>query len=57
MLDEMKAFVILGRFGDIVAVLPAFRHIHETTGKKPRVVTSQQFGDIFDGVSYVDGCG
>jgi hypothetical protein len=50
----MKHFIIMGRYGDIIIALPALKHIYDTTGQKPVVITSTRFGDIFDGVSYVD---
>jgi len=50
----MKKFCIAGRYGDILIAMPALRHIYETTGEKPKVLTSSKFGNVFDGVSYVD---
>lgn len=45
--------VMLGRYGDIVNVLPVCRHLAETEGV-PGLVVSEQFKDLLDGVSYVD---
>lgn len=45
-------FVQLGRYGDIINVLPLFYHCAQTYDI-PHVMVSQEFADIFDGVSYV----
>lgn len=46
-------FVILGRYGDVIQLLPCFKAIHERTGHKPVVITSTEYGSVYDGVSYV----
>ena len=46
-------FIILGRFGDIIQLLPSFMEIHRRSGHKPVVITSTEYGSIYDGVSYV----
>lgn len=48
----MKAFVQLGRFGDIINLLPVLR-AEASAGRKPAVVVSKRFASVFDGVSYV----
>ena len=50
----MKTFCIAGRYGDILIALPAFKYLSDRSGQKVRVITSSKFGDIFDGVSYVE---
>lgn len=47
------AFCILGRYGDIIQLLPAFKAIHDRTGMKPIVVSSSDYSSVYDGVSYV----
>lgn len=47
------AVVLLGRFGDIINILPVLRHIAESYGK-PSLVVSRQFASVLDGVSYVE---
>lgn len=51
---EAPLFVLLGRAGDSILMLPAFRAIHERTGFKPRVIVSTEYSSLYDGVSYVD---
>lgn len=45
--------VELGRYGDIVNILPILLHIHNQYGK-PTLMVSRQFADMLDGVSYVN---
>lgn len=47
------ALVYLGRFGDIINVLPIAQHIHNTYAK-PYFVVSREFAAILEGVSYVE---
>jgi glycosyltransferase involved in cell wall biosynthesis len=42
----------LGRYGDIVNILPICRHIAKNYGK-PHLMISSEFASILDGVSYV----
>lgn len=46
-------FVHLGKFGDIMIMLPAFKAISDETGIPPTCVVCKDFASIFDGVSYV----
>lgn len=43
----------LGRFGDIINLLPAL-HEEARRGRKSKLVVAEQFQSILDGVSYVD---
>lgn len=43
----------LGRFGDLIILLPALREIHNRTGQKPNVIVSQDYGSVLEGVSYI----
>ena len=54
MSNPQKQFVLLGRSGDTIIALPAFRHISDTDGVKPLVITSSKFASMYDGVSYVE---
>lgn len=47
--------VQLGRFGDIVNILPIALHIHNTYGK-PHMMVSKKFAPLLEGVSYVEPC-
>lgn len=46
------AIVQLGRYGDLLNVLPIAHHIHNSY-KTPWIVVSRDFADLLDGVSYV----
>lgn len=48
------ALCSLGHAGDLMNVLPIALHIYRTTGQKPLFVTSKMYGDVLDGVSYVE---
>lgn len=52
--SEQPCFVQLGRYGDIINLLPVLRDVFAKTGKKPALVCSAMFADLFEGVSYVD---
>jgi glycosyltransferase involved in cell wall biosynthesis len=45
--------VLLGRYGDIINILPVAKLISERHGK-PYFIVSRQFADVLDGVSYVN---
>jgi len=42
----------LGRYGDIINILPVCRHIAEAY-EKPHLMVSREFASVLDGVSYV----
>lgn len=44
--------VELGRYGDIINILPILHHIHNEYGT-PHLAVSEEFADLLDGVSYV----
>lgn len=46
-------FVHLGKYGDLMIMLPAFRAVAVETGRPPIVIVSTDYADLFDGVSYV----
>lgn len=45
-------FIQLGRAGDLIILFPAFKAIHDRTGIKPVVLVSQEYANLFDGISY-----
>jgi hypothetical protein len=45
--------VQLGRFGDIINILPIAKHIAETYGR-PYLMVSREFAGLLDGCSYVE---
>lgn len=47
---KSTCFVALGRFGDIIGILPALRALPE----KPILAVAKEFASVLDGVSYVD---
>lgn len=51
--DQVSA-IVLGRTGDELICLPAFRLIAKRTGKPVRVVVSERFSSVLDGASYVE---
>jgi hypothetical protein len=46
-------FILLGRFGDLIQMMPAFREVHRRSGKKPVVMVASDYASVFEGVSYV----
>lgn len=51
---KQKAFIQLGRAGDIILALPEMLYLYQTEGLKPIFITSKEFGSILEGVNYVD---
>jgi hypothetical protein len=49
-----KCYVHLGKYGDIIILLPGWKLEYERTGVKPVVMVDQKFADILEGVSYVE---
>lgn len=49
-----NSYLLLGRTGDIVAVLPFLKH-EADAGKVPRLVVSKDYASVLEGVSYVHG--
>lgn len=46
-------FVHLGKYGDLMIMLPAFKAVADQMGKPPICIVSTDYASIFDGVSYV----
>lgn len=52
--DMSKPFIQLGRFGDIILLLPALKHLADVTGIPPKLIVSKDYASVLDGVSYVE---
>lgn len=50
---EEVCFVHLGKFGDIMIMLPAFKAVSDQMGVPPICMVSKDYASLFDGVSYV----
>lgn len=51
---QRKVFIQMGRFGDLIILLPALLKHFEETGLKPIVICAQDFASVLKGVSYVE---
>jgi hypothetical protein len=51
--EQPPCFIILGRYGDIIQLLPAFQAVFDRTGLKPIIVTSTEYATVLEGVGYV----
>lgn len=51
--SQPPAYILGGRFGDITSLLGCFHAIYQRTGHRPIVITSTDYCQIYDGVSYV----
>lgn len=49
-----KTYLMLGRTGDILNLLPAIEHEADTYGYKPKLVVANAYADVLDGFSYVE---
>lgn len=50
---EQRCYVQMGRIGDLILLLPAWKAIAERIGRNPVVVSSVEFGNVLSGASYV----
>jgi hypothetical protein len=50
---KREAYILPGRFGDIIQMLPALKAKAMQAGERVVVVTSEDYAGVFDGVSYV----
>jgi predicted GH43/DUF377 family glycosyl hydrolase len=46
--------VMLGKFGDLICILPALQRMAQVNGEPVKVVVGDKYKSILDGVSYVD---
>lgn len=51
--DQPRVFIQLGRYGDLILLLPAFLRMRQLTGVNPIVMVSTEFQTVLDGASYV----
>jgi len=49
-----KPFIQLGRFGDIILLLPALKYLFDCTRIRPKLIVSRDYASVLDGVSYVE---
>lgn len=49
-----KLFIVLGKLGDILNILPLLHKSYVDTGEKPRFMVAKEFASVLDGVSYVE---
>ena len=52
--EGQRCFILLGRYGDLIQMLPAFKVLRDRHGKKPVVYVGAEYASVFDGVSYVE---
>ncbi len=45
-------FSLLGRFGDSILMFPAFLEIYKRVGFKARIIVSEEYASVYDGISY-----
>lgn len=53
LLTDPPCFCQLGRFGDLIMLLPAFKAWAELTGAPIKVVSTREFGTVLEGCSYI----
>ena len=51
--SELTCFVMLGKNGDLIHMLPVFLHTFKRDPLKPVVMVSEKFAGVLEGVSYV----
>ncbi len=47
-------FSLLGRLGDTILMYPAFLEIYKRTGFKPRIIVSQEYASVYQGISFAE---
>lgn len=52
-MNRPTLFVMLGRAGDVINLLPLAKRHYDTTGERPHFLVGAEFAGILDGVSYV----
>jgi len=48
------AFVMLGKYGDLINILPVVRDVGQQLRTRPAFFVSREFADLFEGIGYVD---
>lgn len=49
-----KAYILLGRYGDLVNFLPVLKYDYDTIGKKSKIIVAKEYADLFESVSYAE---
>ncbi len=49
-----RLYVALGRYGDVLGVLPVVRAHHDRTGQRPIMMTAEEFRPLLDGCSWLE---
>ncbi len=49
---DAPVFCLLGRAGDSILMFPAFLEIYKRIGFKPRIIVSEEYAGVYDGISY-----
>jgi hypothetical protein len=50
---KKKIFIMLGRYGDIINLLPVLKYEHEQFNYKPGLLVSKDYADMLEGCSYL----
>lgn len=53
-LISLKAWLQLGKFGDIISLLPILNSEFISTGRAPKLIVSKHYRSVFDYIDYVD---
>lgn len=53
-MSKPKAYVLLGRHGDVIQMLPAFKRAAERDGQNPVVIVNLNYAPVFKAVSYAN---
>lgn len=48
-------FILGGRYGDLMQMLPCWYEIYQRTGLRPLVISSREYCSLYNGVTYVEG--
>ena len=51
---SQRIYVQLGRYGDILNILPVVKKYRDNTGQKPALMVAKAYADVLDGVSYCE---
>lgn len=50
---KQKIYVMLGRYGDIINLLPVIKYEHDQNNYKPGLVVSYNYADLLEGCNYL----
>lgn len=51
---KRRLYISLGRYGDIIGILPAIQEHYFETGIKPLLMVAREFAGLLDGMSYLE---